>query len=184
MHEHEDVELTPQEEAAFAALPRERDASEMLEERTVHALRLRGLLARRGGARFHPWVAAAGVAAAAAVFASGLAVGQWLGSRSVANSMAGAQVESAMEMAAAVQRAGSAYVLALSALAQVADTSSNGAVDQGREAALTALYAAVHELVLLAPDDPVSVTLRDVLERQRQLPSETDQAQVRNVVWF
>lgn len=183
MRPDEPTELTPQEEAAFAALPRQREASRMLEERTVRALRAGGLLRARS---WHSgiWIAATGVAAAAVVFLGGLTVGQWLGTRTVARSMASAQAQSAMELAVAVQRTGSAYVKALEALAQIADTASNGAVAQGREVALTALYAAVHELVLLAPDDPVSVTLRDVLERQRQQPSETDRAYVRNVVWF
>jgi len=183
MTQDEHGQLTPQEEAAFAALPRERAASDLLEERTVRALRTRGLLSAR------PWyrrasVMVSGAAAAAVVFLSGLTVGQWLGTRDVTHSIASAQAESAMERAVAVQRAGSAYVEALEALTQIADTSTNGAIAQGREAALTALYAAVNELVLLAPDDPVSVTLRDVLERQRQLPSQTDQVQVRHVVWF
>lgn len=183
MTQDEHTELTPEEQAQFAALSRERNAGRMLEERTVRALRARGLLATR------PWHRrtsfwAAGIAAAAVVFLSGLAVGQWLGTRTVTHSIASAQAESAMERAAAVQRAGSAYVTALEALAQIADTSANDAVAQGREAALTALYAAVHELVLLAPDDPVSVTLRDVLERQRRLPSQTEPVQVKNVVWF
>lgn len=179
----EPIELTPEERTRFADLPREREASGLLEARTVRALRARGLL-RAGAWQRRPWMAVAGIAAAAVMFLSGLAVGQWLGTRTVARSMASAQAASAMDRAIAVQRTGSAYVDALEALAQIADTSANGAVAQGREAALTALYAAVHELVLLAPDDPVSVTLRDVLERQRQPPSETEHAQIRSVVWF
>lgn len=184
MTEHQDTELTAEESAAFAALPRERNASEMLEHRTVRALRARGLIGQAGKRWVRAWMAAAGVAAAAALFAGGLAVGQWLGTRTVTETMVNASAENALEMAVAVQRAGSAYVTALSVLAQTADTSSNGAIAQGREAALTALYAAVHELVLLAPEDPVAVTLRDVLERQRQVPPDVEQLQVRNVVWF
>lgn len=183
MTSDEHTELTPQEEAAFTALPRQREASDILEERTVRDLRARGSLRAQPWFR-RPLVVAAGVAAAATLFLSGLVAGQWLGTQSVTRSMASAQAESAMERAFAVQRAGSAYVRALEALGQVADTSTNGAVAQGREAALTALYAAVQELVLLAPDDPVSVTLRDVLERQWRLPTDIEQAQVRNVVWF
>ncbi len=177
------TELTPQEEAAFAALSRQRAASDVLEERTVRTLRARGFLSSRPWVR-RPLVVAVGVAAAAVMFLSGLATGQWLGTQTVTRSMADAQAASAMERAVAVQRAGSAYVRALEALTQIADTSTDGAVAQGREAALTALYAAVNELVLLAPDDPVSVTLRDVLEWQRQSPSATQLTQVRNVVWF
>lgn len=181
---HDDhTELTPREEAAFAALPRERAASSLLEERTVRGLRARGLL--RGGPWYRrPSLALAGLAAAAALFLGGVTTGQWLVTRTVTRSMATAQAASALELAVAVQRAGSAYVTAVEALAQIADTSTNGAVAQGREAALSALYAAVGELVLLAPDDPVSVTLRDVLERQRQPATEANDAPVRKVVWF
>jgi hypothetical protein len=43
--QHEDpMALTPQEQAAFDALPREADPGRLLEERTVQALRERGLL--------------------------------------------------------------------------------------------------------------------------------------------
>lgn len=181
---HDDhTELTPQEEAAFAALPRERAASAMLEERTVRGLRARGLLHGRPWYR-RPSLALAGLAAAAALFLGGVTTGQWLATRTVTRSMAAAQATSALELAMAVQRAGSAYVTAVQALVQIADTSTNGAVAQGREAALTALYAAVGELVLLAPDDPVSVTLRDVLGRQWQSSGASEDTPVSKVVWF
>jgi hypothetical protein len=127
---------------------------------------------------------AAGLAAALALFVSGITVGQWLGSRAVADSMAAAQQENALELAAAVQRAGSAYVTTLTALAQLTDSSGNGALAQGREAALTALYAAARELVLLAPDDPVAIAIRDGLDRRWSAAATAGQADVRNVVWF
>jgi hypothetical protein len=180
-----DHDLTEQERAELASLPRERDTGQLLEERTVQALRHQQLL----GTRFRPrWyrrtlLVAAGVAAAVAFFVSGLAVGQWLGTRTVTDSMAAANHQTAMQAAAAVQRAGSAYVLALTALAQVADTTDDRAVDQGREVALASLYAAVRELVLLAPDDPMAVTLRQELERLQQ-GGTADVTQVTNLVWF
>ena len=52
---------------------------------------------------------------------------------------------------------------------------------QGREAALTALYAAVVELARLAPDDPVAVTLRQSLAGLR---NQTNADEVRSVAWF
>ena len=185
MAENESHELTERERAEFAALPREREPGQLLEERTVQALRKEGLIGRRLGARWYrraPLVAA-GLAASIALFASGVVAGQWLGSRTVAESMAEANHQTAMQAAAAVQRAGSAYVLALAALTQMADTTDNPAVAQGREAALTSLYAAVRELVLLAPDDPMAVTLRQELERasSQGAPAVT---QVSNLVWF
>lgn len=182
-----DKELTPEERAAFEALPRTREPGRLLEERTVRALADRGLLEvmpRRWGRGRIP-VIAAGIAAALALFVGGIAVGQWIGSRAVADSMAAAQQETALEMAVAVQHAGSAYVSALASLSQLADSNSNGALAQGREAALTALYAAAHELVQLAPDDPIAVTIRDRLDHLRREQAATyDQGAVRHVVWF
>ena len=177
--------LTPDERAAFAALPKTREPSRLAEARTVQALGDRGLLdrSRHRRSRGRIPLIAAGVAAAAVLFVSGIAVGQWLGSRAVADSMAAAQHETALEMAAAVQRTGSAYVTALAALSQLADSSSNGAVAQGREAALTALYAAAWELVELAPDDPVAVKIRDYLEH-RWRPQQGSEEEIRHVVWF
>ncbi len=185
MHETEPNGLSEHERAEFAALARERDPGRLLEERTVLTLREHRFLGRRFRPRWYRRlpVAAAGLAAAVALFVGGLSVGQWIGTRTVADSMAATNQQTAMQAAAAVQRAGSAYVLALTALAQVADTAEGSAVAQGREAALTSLYAAVRELVLLAPDDPMSVTLRQELERLRGSGT-TDVTQVTNLVWF
>jgi hypothetical protein len=185
MYENEPNDLSKQERAELASLPRDRDPGRLLEERTVRALREHRLIGRRFRPRWYRRipVIAAGVAAAVALFAGGLAVGQWIGTRTVAESMAAANHQTAMQAAAAVQRAGSAYVLALTALAQVADTAQGSAVAQGREAALTSLYAAVRELVLLAPDDPMAVVLRQELERVRGRET-ADVTQVTNLVWF
>ncbi len=185
MRHDDSIELTPQERVAFDTLPRETEPSRLLEERTVQALRERGLLGGRHVGRRPRWglVIAAGLAASIALFASGLAVGQWLGTRAVATSMAEANHQTAMQAATAVQRAGSAYVWALGALVQLADSPDAGSVAQGREAALAALYAAVGELVLLAPDDPVSVSVRELLDR-RAVAEGAGQPEIRNVVWF
>jgi hypothetical protein len=185
MSDHDQNGLTEPERAEFASLPREREPGRLLEERTVQALRNERLVGRPLRPRWYrraPLVAA-GLAASVALFASGAVVGQWLGSRTVAASMAEANHRTAMEVAAAVQRAGSAYVMALGALTQMADTTNDVAIAQGREAAVNSLYAAVRELVLLAPDDPLAVTLRQELERTRP-GEESDVRQVTNLVWF
>lgn len=179
-----EIDLTPVERAALEALPRERDPGRLVEERTVKALRARGLLYGPGrlGVRRLPWLAA-GVAAAVALFAGGVAVGQWTGARAVATSNA-AEYRSVLEAAAAVQRAGSAYVTALAALSQVADTTNAAAVDQGREVALTALYSAALEMMRLAPNDPVAMTIRDGFDRARGLSARTDDQPIERLVWF
>ncbi len=180
------TELTNEERAAFDALPKEREPGRLLEERTVQALRDRRLI---GASRLRrPYgrapMLAAGLAASVALFVSGVAVGQWLGSRTVTDTVIAVQQQSAMQTAAAVQRAGSAYVTALTTLARIADTSNAPAVSQGREAALTALYAATHELVLLAPEDPLAVTLRDGLARARQAGATAEAEETQRLVWF
>jgi len=178
------TDLTPAERDAFTALPREAEPGRMLEERTVAALREHGLLGRRRRVWARPAPLFAAAAAAVALFVSGLAVGQWLGTRTVVTSVASANHESALQMAAAVQRSGSAYVAALTALAQVADSANGPSVEQGREAALAALYAAVGELMILAPDDPVTVALRDLFQRPAPSQGTAGQPEIRNVVWF
>ncbi len=183
MKHDEMTDLTERERESFAALPREAEPSRLLEERTVEALRQRGLLGRRRWVWYRPPSLVA-AAAAVALFASGLAVGQWFGARTVVASVTAANHESAMQMAAAVQRSGSAYVAALTALAQVADSANGPTVEQGREAALAALYAAVGELMILAPDDPITIALRDLFERSARARGTTGQPEIRNVVWF
>jgi len=178
------TDLSSAEREAFATLPRNAEPGRMLEERTVAALRERGLLGRRGRTWARPAPLLAAAAAAVALFVSGLAVGQWFGTRTVVTSVAVANHESALQMAAAVQRSGSAYVAALTALAQVADSANGPSVEQGREAALAALYAAVGELMILAPDDPVTVALRDLFQRSAPSQGTAGQPEIRNVVWF
>lgn len=185
MAHDEHTPLTDAERTAFDALPREARPGRLLEERTVAALRKRGLLGVRRPRRF--WSAAtvaAGLAASIAFFATGLAVGQWMATRTMATSLASANQASAMHVAAAVQRSGSAYVAALAALAQFSDSAGAESVAQGREAALAALYGAVSELVLLAPEDPLSVTVRELLDARGGAGSGASETTIRNVVWF
>lgn len=69
-------ELTPEERAAFGALPREREPSRLLEERTVAELRERSLLRRAGASRTSRILRAGAAAAAVAVFMGGFAAGR------------------------------------------------------------------------------------------------------------
>ena len=180
-------ELTEDEKAALAALPSEREPGQLLEERTVDALRARGLLRDenvRSSIRGVPrW--ALGLAASLVFFLGGVATGQWIGTRSLAGTVVAAQQQTAMQTASLVQRTGSAYVSALMALAQIADSSSDPAIAQGKEAALTALHAAARELALVAPDDPLSLLLRDALNRTSlRGQSDTPESNLQSVVWF
>jgi hypothetical protein len=171
--------LTPDERAALDALPREQAPGRLLEQRVVRALRDRGLLRR---ARPAPAWLAAGLAASVALFAGGFATGQWIASRSMAHSLADAQVRSAGQAAEAVQRTGSAYIAALAALGGYADSTGNGAVRQGREAAMAALSAAAAELADLDPGDPVARSVEILLAAYEQPAVERSRS--RAVLWF
>ena len=86
--------------------------------------------------------------------------------------------------AAEVQRAGSAYVNALSSLAAVAanaDPKNTHAVQQGREVAVNALTAAADQLVRLAPNDPLSARILQAMDEEAR--RDTTSAQSR-LAWF
>ena len=163
-------DLTPEEREALDSLPRERDPGELLEERTVRALRQEGVLtsppARRAqsgtthvSSHVRPWWrSVAAIAAGIALFAGGLSVGQMLGARQTADAFHTVFEDSDARLAAEVQRAGSDYVAALAALSE---TGGQAAADSGQalEVALTALWAASNEIVRLAPDDPLAARI-------------------------
>lgn len=183
MDERERVELTPDEQAALHALPREAMPSRILEERVVHALRERGLLGHVVRPRWpRSWIAVA-AAAAVALFASGLATGQWLGSKRATDTLVTLRHDDALRSAAQVQQAGSDYVTALTLLAERADSTMDpAALTQAREVAVAALWSAAREIVRLAPDDPVASQILQGLDKAHQQQSGATQA--RRVIWF
>jgi hypothetical protein len=186
-------ELSPAEQEAFDALPREQQPPPSLEERTVAMLRGHGHLAtpigaarprRRSGLAIRwsaPWIAGA-AAASLAIFASGVAVGQYVGTRNAALVIDANARGSAAELAGHVQRAGSLYVAALASLSQLPDSGSEAPRDSARIVALRVLGEAAQEIALLAPDDPLAVAvLRGLNQRSRdQYPT----APSRSVVWY
>jgi hypothetical protein len=196
LHDEMDGELTPEERAAFAALPREREPSRLLEERTVRALRENGTIqapARAGrGARSIRFPAAwmAGAAAAAiAVFMIGLNAGRTLGAReTMANVTAVVEARSTQQAAVAVQQTGSAYVSALSRFATLADSAGSNPAQtkQGREVAVQMLRAAAGELVRISPDDPLAAGILAALDRARTQGARApaDSAGKERTVWF
>jgi hypothetical protein len=83
---NDDQDLSETEVAALAALPRELAPSDLLEERVVHALRSEGHF---GASRKmnRPWMnMSLRIAAAAALFIGGVATGQYMMTRSAAQS--------------------------------------------------------------------------------------------------
>jgi hypothetical protein len=197
LHDPLDGELTPDEMAAFAALPREREPSRLLEERTVRALRERGVVnaparARGGAGRLRfpaSWIAGA-AAAAVAVFMLGMNAGRTLGARETMQNVATiVEARSTQQAALAVQQTGSAYVSALSRFATLADSagSSPAQTQQGREVAVQMLRAAAGELVRISPDDPLAAGILAALDRaraQQPAPAQGDTARKERTVWF
>jgi hypothetical protein len=184
-HDGMEDEMTPELRRQLQALPRERDPGRLLEERTVRALRERGMIeAPVAGGRVRripmAWLGGA-VAAGIALFASGMAMGQWMGTRATAEVVQAVQAQNERQAALLVQETGSAYVQALGQLAAMSD--SGKAAPQGREVATRMLRAAADELVRIAPDDPIAGAVLAGFQR-------ADSAQVartgqkQRVVWF
>jgi hypothetical protein len=181
-------ELSDAEQRAFAALSRERAPGAELEERTVAMLRRQGLLPTpitinrgQGGKGPRVWWISGAVAAALAIFASGLAVGQYLGARNAAL-VVNASNQSAAQLAAHMQRAGALYKTALIALSQMPDSGNPAVRDSVRRVALTVLGEAAQEAALFAPDDPVATAvLRGLNQRSR---NDQPIGPSRSVVWY
>jgi len=184
-------DLTPEERAAFASLPRQRIPPAALEERVVGALRAEGLLS--GGATRsigapgvrRSWVAAA-VAAGLALFASGVAVGQWSASDRMADAVSAALDRGGdpEQAATQVQEAGSEYVRAVAHLAELAGRADDGEVASGAEAARVALHAAALELARVRPDDPTLRLVLAVLEERAHAAADTTAGPPRKTIWF
>ena len=165
-------------------LPQDVMPSALLEERTVRELRSRGLLRRQ---RWLPtsWLVGS-IAASIALFASGVVVGQWLGTRSTIETVATIANNNPAAAAAHVQQTGTAYVQALEALVNAANGQGQQQQSaQAREVALTALHAAANEVVRLAPNDPVATKILQGIEQaQRQAQPREERDSGRKIVWF
>src|SRR5262245_13198771 len=188
MHDRDDQPLTEAEELAYAELKRETMPSRLLEERVVSELRARGVLGWHRAAPRHGWRRLqVGTAAAAsiALFASGLAVGQWIGAGHTADAMLKLQRQDAATAAAAVQRTGSAYRSALGALAQASASADPKEVASARAAAQQVLHQAADEMVRLAPDDPLSAQILKGMDKARvDATTASTKPDAKHFVWF
>ena len=188
-HDHgmEEDGLTPELRSALQALPRERDPGQLLEERTVRALQERGVIrtARAGGRiRRIPrsWLGGA-AAAGIALFAGGVAVGQWMGVRATAGVVQAVQAQNERQATLLVQQTGSAYVDALEQLAAMSDSGRAATSTEGREVATKILRAAADELVRIAPDDPIAGAVLAGFQRADSAQA-AGSGQKQRVVWF
>jgi hypothetical protein len=187
MNEHDEDDLTPDLRNQLTALPREHDPGRLLEERTVRALRERGLIeAPVAGGRIRriprSWLGGA-VAAGIALFASGLAMGQWMGARSTAHAVEATRTADTRQAALVVQQTGTAYVQALAHFAELSDSASAGQTAQGREVAARMLRAAADELVRIAPDDPLASAVLAAFQRADSAQTART-GEKQGVVWF
>jgi hypothetical protein len=177
MSHDRDTELTREERAAFASLPREAAPSDLLEERVVRALRTRHLLAPRRALWHRGTRLVAGLAASLTLFLGGTVFGQWLAGRTSAEALSAAREIRRMDTdfaAVRVQQTGSAYVAALASLHQQREAGvrpgakpgakQDDALVQGWEAALSALRAATEELARMDPHDSRVAQALEALE--------------------
>lgn len=180
----DEMEWTSEERAALDALSRELEPGRLLEERTVRALRARGLLGRnraavggRVGIGRSPawWVAA--VAAGLALFFGGLALGQARSDAAAYDLARALRTAESAERPSLIQQTGTLYVDALASLAASASGDPE-VVGTGVEVGLAALYAASYELARLHPRD---ARLREVLRVLEAPPQEDGAADVH---WF
>jgi len=186
-----DDELTTEESARMRALPRELDPDDSLEERTVRALRAEGLL-RHAPAKIvrfplSPLWLGAAAAACFVLFAGGFFFGSWMEARHTTQVVSLMHEQDATRAAALVQQTGSAYVSAMSALASYAEskqqTSPGKATEiaQGREVAVNALHAAANQLVRIAPEDPLAVS---ILAGMNKAAKQDSTGGTDRLVWF
>ena len=171
---------------ALDALPREREPAPELEERTVRALKQRGLLAARWGDRQsrHTWMSWAGVAAALVIFAAGTALGHRLGSTSAVVVLTPSPDGDARETAAYVQRTGSEHAAAIRNLAAVVETAEPQDVELARDVSLAALRASLEALSRLDPNDPTPALLLAQVQPIEASSAIRGPAEQPWVVWF
>jgi hypothetical protein len=164
-----DRELTPEERRALDELPGERTPSDFLEERVVRSLRDRGLL-RKERVRVLELTRSRVAAAVAACFllvVVGFAVGRWSSPSTVqgppAPSPVPARHANDLAVAASLQQAASAYVIALEDLEASLQTAGGEQARQGREVALASLYSAAGRVARLVPGDRLADRFREVV---------------------
>ena len=164
-----DRELTPAERRALDELPAEHTPSDFLEERVVRSLRDRGLL-RREQVRVLELTRSRVSAAVAACFllmVAGFAVGRW-SSPSTAQgpptpSSVPARQANDLAVAASLQQAASAYVIALEDLEASLQTAGGEQARQGREVALASLYLAAGRVARFVPGDRLKNRFREAV---------------------
>ena len=164
-----DRELTPEERRALDELPAERTPSDFLEERVVRSLRERGLLRRKRARVLELTLSRVAVAVAACflLVMAGFAVGRWTSPSTAQGpsppSSVPARHSNDLAVAASLQQAASAYVIALEDLEASLQTAGGEQARQGREVALASLYAAAGRVARFVPGDRLADRFREAV---------------------
>jgi hypothetical protein len=117
------------------------------------------------------------------LFAAGIAVGEYHGVRRITAALDAENQPDVRHAAALVQRTGTEYVTAVAKLAAVAASGKDANdASQGREVAVSALRAAAVELQQVAPDDPLTLRILDVVKPAGLDTSSTPAG--RRVIWY
>ena len=162
-----DRELTPEERRALDELPAERTPSEFLEERVVRSLRERGLLREKRGRvlQLTPSRVAVAVAASLLLVVCGFTVGRWTSPSTAQETPAPSSAAQAHDLAvaASLQQAATAYVVALEDLEASLQTAGHEQARQGREVALASLYSAAGRVARIVPADGLAESFREAV---------------------
>jgi hypothetical protein len=181
-----DDELTPYEKKALQSLPKERMPRAELEDRVVGALQRRGVLRPRGRRYFEltPFRMAAAVAACLVLILGGFGFGRWSASQGALPAGTTLQTMDDLSVAASLQQAGTAYVLALEKLASLAASGSNGDLLQGREVALTTLYTATDQVTKIVPGNYLAAQLLQTIDLSGSAKTGEQGIERQRAVWF
>jgi hypothetical protein len=94
------------------------------------------------------------------------------------------QEQNGLRLAAEVQRTGTAYITALNTLVENLEGQDPELQAQGRQVAISALYAAADLVVNIAPDEPVAQNIVWALDQSDEAPEEADDTPPRHYVSF
>jgi hypothetical protein len=152
-----DIDRDRELEGRLAGAPREAQPGRDLWPAVAQAIAAGSASAAMGpGRRLVPRLPLQ-IAAALALFAGGVLVGQRWGEPAPESTEAPVErAEYPLAAAAEVQRAGTEYVTALSRLREASGPLERA---QGADAAMSAFQGAAYELVRLRPDDPIAARI-------------------------
>jgi len=161
-----DNDLTPEEKKAFESLPKERQLSPFLEERTVQALRKRGILRakKRFFIEFTPFRLAGAVAASLILIIGVFYMGYLTRSPSSEVTVPDQFENTDLQIASSLQYTGSTYLSSLETLTSTVQTANSKDMAQSREVALNLLHAVASETVNVLPNNDLAANVLRVIE--------------------